>query len=95
MKKYSLEEYNESGCPEVQDIIGISIYHSTQGKICDTGCHRFNNGKCKAYLKLTISSTENKLSKTHQKETVRTEALRRHISIKEVRRQRRDKLNSI
>ena len=95
MNFYTIQEYVDAGCPEVGDATGIAIYHLTGGKICDTGCNRFQGGRCGAYNRLVSRSQVATLNhrKEEQTETVREEAARRGLSIKQVRRERREKAN--
>ncbi len=103
MKAYTLLKYQEAGCPEYHkpDPIAVGLYFLFDGKVCDTGCNRYQDGRCPAYRKLTageVSDVSRKrrgvLRDTHQEETVRQEAERCGVSIKEVRRRRRDALNA-
>ena len=91
MKSYSIEEYKLAGCEEMEVSTMRAVHGLSNGKVCDTGCHAFNNGKCSAYRNLSGSKTIQEHLKTTMIETVREEATRRNISISEVRRQRRDK----
>lgn len=87
MKQFSIKEYRTAGCPEVNDTIGYLLHRLCKGKICDTGCNRYDGGNCVAYKKLT---TEVKLREDGTIETVRQEAKRRSVSIKQIRKERRD-----
>lgn len=85
MEYYSIQKYIDSGCPEIKDDMGKHLWAHTRGKICDTGCVRFNDGSCKAYRNLVFKHKK----QTIGIETVRQEAKRRNISITQVRKQRR------
>jgi len=98
MESYSIEEYYDAGCPEYQkpDRIAISLYIFMRGRICDTGCSRFNFGACPAYKKMTKKKKEEWVPKRVlpvYDETVRHEAKRRQISIGQVRRERNAEAN--
>lgn len=90
MKSYTVEEYKKAGCQEMNG--GMLVVHGmTDGKVCDTGCARFEEGKCVAYKKLIGTSPASPSSSSYEAvpvETVKQEASRRGISISEVRRQR-------
>ena len=81
-------------------VIGHAIWGLTDGRMCD-GCPVYNNGKAKCFKKLTAGEQSepvpvpiaNKLNRAVQDETVRQEAERRGVSIKQVRRERRDAIN--
>ena len=87
---FSLDDYNNAECPLMQETpyMFVQIYRMTNGNVCDTGCYAY--GHCKACDRLhpTNHSPKNKYP-----ETVRQEAARRGLGIREVRRQRRDKNN--
>lgn len=85
MKSYSIDEYIEAGCEEMNIPAMIGVHGLSNGKVCDTGCHAFDGGNCKAYKNLIFE----RKAKEEPTETVRQEAERRSLSIKEVRRQRR------
>lgn len=53
MKSYTIQQYLNAGCPEMSIPIMVAVHGKTGGKVCDTGCHAFHNGKCPAYKKLT------------------------------------------
>jgi hypothetical protein len=89
MKSYSIAEYMGAGCMEVYRSSMIAVHRYTQGKMCDTGCWAFHQGRCLAYRKLTIAVTTS--ATTQYVETVRQEADRRGISISRVRKERRTK----
>ncbi len=86
MKNYTIQEYIDAGCNEIKVTSMQAVWIITGGMVCDTGCHAFANGKCDAYKKLTIAP---KPVIRKPMETVRQEAVRRGLSISEVRRQRR------
>jgi hypothetical protein len=112
MKSYTIQEYQKAECPEIQvtDMIGLALYHFTEGKLCTSGCNRFKGGNCKHYYTMTGAKLTNKnnikpplividdplpptpLERTHMSETVREEAKRRGISIKQVRRERHEEI---
>lgn len=87
MKRYEILDYIKAGCEELKHKAMVGVFGITDGKICDTGCHAYNNGNCKAYKNLINDRTDRKM--IEPTETVRNEAKRRSISISEVRRQRR------
>ena len=92
MKQYTIDQYRQAGCPEMSG--GMLAVHSiTGGRVCDTGCSAFEGGRCKHYQKLTGSETIRAKYESSSAETVRDEAKRRGVSIAEVRRGRREKLN--
>lgn len=88
MKSYSISEYIEAGCEEMDGIM-MAVHKATTGKVCDSGCAVFNEGTCHAYRKLILLDRLGK-SPVKQQETVKQEATKRGISISEVRRQRRN-----
>lgn len=89
-KRFELHEYIDAGCPQLKDAIGVVLHNSTNGKICD-GCPEYNNGQCEAYKKMISRQAGfTPVEKFVAGETVRQEAKRRGISIKQVRRERRD-----
>lgn len=77
MNTFTLIQYKQAGCSPKAD-----IHAATDGQVCDTGCHRFNGGRCGAYNNLIAS--RDVITKI---ETVRQEAERRDISISQVRRE--------
>ena len=91
MESYLVTDYKKADCPEVNDQIGLALHGLTKGKICDSGCNRFNGGNCKSYRILISAKTATAESKPG--ETVRSEAERRGISIKKVRRERSEAAN--
>jgi hypothetical protein len=60
MKSYTVMQYLNAKCPEMRDPIMRAVHTDTGGKVCDTGCHLYNNGKCPAYKKLIASDSEKK-----------------------------------
>jgi hypothetical protein len=41
----------------------LAVWGITGGKVCDTGCHAFNGGKCQSYKKLVaVTSVLKKLN---------------------------------
>lgn len=89
MKSYKLKDYVAAGCPEMEYPSMVSLVGFTGGKVCDIGCHAFNNGSCKAYRKLITPLAQ----QAEPVETVREKAKRLGVSIKEVRKQRRELYN--
>lgn len=85
MKSYTVAEYLDAGCPELKIASMMLVHGITGGRVCDTGCHAFNGGGCQYYRNLISGKTPTKYA-----ETVRQEAERRGVSIKTVRRERRD-----
>lgn len=53
MKSYTVQQYITAGCPEMDVSVMVAVHGKTGGKVCDTGCHAFNGGKCPSYKKLT------------------------------------------
>lgn len=90
MKSYSITDYVNAGCEEMNAPAMVAMVTIANGKVCDTGCYAFSSGNCKAYKRLI---TENK-TPSSPPETVKEEAKRRGVSINEVRRQRRDTIYS-
>ena len=87
---YSLPQYVAAGCLTLArdgklDLIGAGIYGATGGMPCN-GCFMSRTG-CPAFAKLRSASAVLTKAATPT-ETVRDEAVRRGISIGEVRRQR-------
>lgn len=66
----------------------LAVHRVTVGRVCDTGCAEFNDGKCVAYKALVATATGQPV-RVDAGETVRQEAQRRGLSISEIRRQRR------
>ena len=102
MNRYELYEYVNAGCMYVEDSkfekasphVGAALHGFTNGKMCDTGCPVYNNGNCAAYKKMTARyEVKTKPSPLPRIETVRNEAKRRGVSIKQVRRERREEMN--
>ena len=91
MKSYTIQEYLDANCEEMKDLTMRAVHGLSNGKVCDTGCHAFDNGKCTAYKNLISNQKAETQSNFEIVETVREEAKRRNISISEVRRQRRDR----
>lgn len=88
MNSYSIDDYKKAGCKEIYNALMLGVHGITDGRVCDTGCHAFNNGGCQAY-KILTQPTLRKVTSEIKTETVKEESLRRGISISEVRRQRR------
>jgi len=89
MKSYTIDEYLRAGCTEIMVSAIMLNYSSLDGKVCDTGCWKFHNGKCGAYQRLIYNLKKPEVPY----ETVRDEAKRRDISISQVRRERNKKRN--
>jgi hypothetical protein len=60
MKRYSILAYDDAGCPWLKDCAKINKEHvfyailqATDGRVCDTGCAQFDDGKCPGYQNLT------------------------------------------
>ncbi len=92
-KIYTIFEFIEAGCTQFEHpTIGIALYTYMGGRICGD-CPKVNN--CAPLRKLQAGNSSRLLDKALPQnnggETVRQEAARRGIGIKEVRRQRRDK----
>jgi len=90
MQKFSLDQYMEADCFQVERgpglMVGIALYDVTQGEMCP-GCPKYENGKCESYQ--TLLSFLPKPEAKESGETVRQEAARLGIGIKEVRRRRK------
>lgn len=89
-KAYTLAQYIGAGCGQLNGemgpaAIGIGIYHTTHGMMCN-GCPKMRS-RCSAFAKLAATAAI-PTTKAPSGETVRQEAARRGISINEVRRQR-------
>lgn len=52
MKSYTVQQYINAGCPEIENLTMLAVHGATSGKICDTGCWAFKVGGCPAYKKL-------------------------------------------
>ena len=89
MKSYSLENYEDAGCKQLEGInlhTFLGLHTVMGGRICDTGCCYFDsNPECFKRLTSKVYA-----QKPIYVETVREESARRGISIKQVRRERRD-----
>jgi len=96
MKSFTMAQYRQANCPQ---IVGDSmnkgspatmsmIHQHTGGRVCDTGCSWFGDGKCAAY-KMLISERPFSDVQPVFTENVRDEAARLNLSINEVRRRRR------
>lgn len=86
MKSFTIEEYVAAGCPEMKHESMCAVHMLMGGRVCDTGCHAYNNGRCRHYMQLTTGVAP-AVPKTYT-ETVRQEAQRLGVSIGEVRRRR-------
>jgi hypothetical protein len=90
MKAQNIENYVKAGCiiigetPSKNVIARHLIY---KGKLCDE-CFAFNNGTCESYQKLTEEENEKKRFAQPSMLTVRQEATKRNMSIKQVRKER-------
>jgi hypothetical protein len=85
---YTKSEFIEAGCMQFENVLmGFALYTFTGGQICRE-CPKINN--CSALR--SIQAIHRNAGRTHPHynggETVREEAVRRGIGIKEVRRQR-------
>lgn len=83
---FTLQQYIDADCMQLEPsarVIGIALYHVTQGRMCE-GCPKHRN-HCESLAKMRPAATPPSPS---MGETVREEAFRRSIGIKEVRRQR-------
>jgi len=91
MKSYTIHEYQAAGCLQYSSLevtaTMLALHTVMGGKVCDTGCSFFDSGRCPAYKSL-VRDTKTAIS-VHT-ETVRKEATRRGVSIKQVRRERRE-----
>ncbi len=85
-KHFTIEEYEAAGCMQMEVLSGIPLHALTLGRICD-GCPKYNGGNCESLRKMIMPPA--KTLGAPAGETVREEAARRNIGIKEVRRQRR------
>lgn len=95
MRMYDLYEYVNAGCMQVESgkfAIGHALHNATGGKMC-IGCHVYNDGKCVSYKKMSGKYDKVKIQQPLYTETVRDEAKRRNVSIKQIRRERRDNQN--
>lgn len=87
MNRYEINQYADAKCHFHQSapLPFIAVHQATAGRVCDTGCAWYDNGKCASYRGLTHVAKVVAVPS----ETVRDEAARRGLSISEVRRQRR------
>ena len=88
-KEYTKDQYIEAGCMHFDVVlVGMALHTLSKGKVCD-GCPVVTD--CAALRKLQAEDRplNTALPEQNGGETVRQEATRRSISIKEVRRQRR------
>ena len=96
-KAFSLSAYMQTNCIQFEGRargIGIALHQAMEGFICN-GCPKFNDGVCPDYKQL-LGSTQLQSTPKAQQETVREEATRLGISIKEVRRRRNaDRINKL
>ncbi len=84
---FSLQQYLDADCMQLEGparVIGIALYRETAGRMCGR-CPKYRNN-CKALNTMSMLPTSQSVPVSV--ETVREEALRRNIGIKEVRRQR-------
>jgi len=92
MRSFPLIEYQRAGCQQFKEspVIWTALHQETQGKICDTGCAMYDEGRCPAYRNLNTYGKRSDLSKTEKlkQETIREEAARTGMKINEVRRLR-------
>lgn len=91
MKSYTIKDYITAQCHHFMEapLTMGAVHGLTGGQICDTGCIDFNHGRCEAYRRLTDWRND-RVKPPTPPETVRAEARRRGVSIKQVRRERRD-----
>lgn len=86
MKSFGLQAYKDAGCtlvPAMGDV-AMALWSESDGALCP-GCAAYHNGGCQAYRKLTSGRS---VLEKQCGETVREEAERRGVSIKQVRRER-------
>ena len=99
MNSYDIHDYEAAGCFHTWDNIMTAVWLAVKGKVCTTGCYSYQDGRCAAYQKLTVNekrvSAPTRISTQYGNytDTVREEAARRQVSIKQVRRERRDAAN--
>lgn len=86
--KFTRKEFIDADCMQFERlIVGCTLYSLTNGQICNE-CPKLNN--CSALRSLQSIHRNHGRIHPHSSggETVREEATRRNIGIKEVRRQR-------
>jgi len=83
---FTIKEYEDAGCMQMEVPFGTALHEHMRGRMCD-GCPKYNGSDCESLRKMR--RPENKTLGSPAGETVREEASRRGIGIKEVRRQRR------
>lgn len=88
---FSMREYEDAGCMkfDVPFLIVKALYLYTNGVMCK-GCPKFQGGSCKSFRKM-LAANSPQPQQAEYIEPVRAEAARRGISIKQVRRERRQK----
>jgi len=85
---FTQKEFIDADCMQFENmLLGLALYNHVAGQICN-GCPKVNN--CSALR--SMQALHRNAGRTHPNyhggETVREEAVRRSIGIKEVRRQR-------
>jgi len=90
-KYYTVQQYVDAGCMQMDELLlGLVIYRLTKGIMCK-GCPKADQN-CAALFILRREEMVKPRAVTPS-ETVRDEARRRGVSIKQVRRERRDIAN--
>lgn len=89
MKAYTVSQYKDAGCPEMENASMLAVHGITEGVVCP-GCYAFLNGDCPHYQKLIKGHNGVDDLPGVAKETVREEAKRRGVSINTCRKERRD-----
>lgn len=91
MKSFALQSYRDAGCTLVPAMgqAAVALWRETDGALC-LGCAAYRGGLCIWYRKLTSGRT---VFEKQYSETVRDEAARRGISLKQVRRERAEVAN--
>jgi len=85
---FTLQQYLNAGCMQLElpvRLIGMALHNLTDGRMCKD-CPKVNN--CSALRSMQSPHMAKTLPSARGGETVRQEAIRRNIGIKEVRRQR-------
>jgi len=86
-QRYELKEYADAGCMQMEvPVLGAVLWRHANGVMCD-GCPKCHGGNCDSLRKMQRPVKKEAIEPAG--ETVRAEATRRGIGIKEVRRQRR------
>lgn len=86
MNSIPIQSYRDAGCAFWDNSVPAFtlVYTATRGRVCDTGCAWYADGRCAAYRAITAVTKPEPVFA----ETVRAEAARKGVSISEVRRQR-------